>query len=124
MADLPYAGLRGPNYGLGFPISAPSGVDFLTGVKVISIVVTRPDQSTVTWSSADGDLTFEAVTATSLVAQRIYAVDGSDVPFVPTPGNAGNTTTCVYRFDFDFAVDGNFVAVPGFTQTFRNRAAQ
>lgn len=114
-----FAGLRGPLYAWELTIGPTDGVSFV-GTKTMTVTVIRPDDSTTTWTSSDGGITFPVATATTLVARHVYASDGSDIPFI---ARNGNEKTCHYKFVVSLTVDGAAVAVPTICAQLRNLEA-
>lgn len=114
-----YAGLCGPLYAWELTIGPTAGVSFV-GTKVMTVTVLRPDESTTTWNSSNGGITFPTATATTLVARHVYAEDNSDIPFI---SRDGNEKACHYRFVVSLTVDGAAVAVPTVCAQLRNLEA-
>lgn len=116
IGDLPPAGGVGPEY-VDFPMPARAGVNY-TLSKSIVIRVERPDGThVVTWSSADLELTFENVTASTCTVRRVYAPAPSEVPFEAADGN---TSTCKLIYRLTLIVDGVPVLLDPACQLYRN----
>lgn len=97
----------GSLYSRDFGIPTVVGLDWTSGTVAASIVVTRPDGSTVTWSTGAATLSIVGLTASGGTLRHQCAADYSDYPFIEINGN---TAECKYTSVISVTFNGQLAA--------------